>query len=364
MKKIGFRVGTYCSKNNLTGVGRAAKNTIEQLIKCSADYSYLLLEEDRIGVDIPSDAAAISIHSAKMVSLQCMTRQIDLLHSFYDPCTDFTGKTRKILTIHDLVNARYPQWAGGEESCRRWREQTLLAAKGADIILADSSSTRADIVNDFGIAPEKIQVVYCGIDSRLSKKLYLRDCTSERFNLSERYILSVCTLEPRKNLAGLIKAFGLYKSRFPDDPVQLVIVGKTGWVTEPIFQSVKESPYARDIVLTGYVTDAELLSLYINCLFAAYPSFYEGFGLPVLEAVSLGKTAVCSGTSSMPEVGGDAVMYCNPYELESIAAALETLAQNDGQRCALEQRTAAQAAKFGYEKAAVEILNIYHRLLD
>lgn len=364
MKKIGFRVGTYCAKNNLTGVGRVAKNVIEQLTKCASDYTYMLLEEDRIGVDIPADSAAISVHSAQMVSLQCMTHQIDLVHSFYDPCTDFKGKTRRILTIHDLVNAKFPQWAGSAESCRVWREQMLEAAAGADFILADSAATKNDIVNDFKIPPEKIKVVYYGVDGRLSEKRYQKDCTSAKFGLRERYILSVCTLEPRKNLSGLVRAFGIYKARFPDDAIQLVIVGKTGWMTQPIFESIQQSPYARDIVLTGYVTDTELLSLYKNCLFAAYPSFYEGFGLPVLEAVSLGKTVLCSNTSSMPEVGGDAAEYCNPYDLESIEAGIETLAQNDEWRRQLEKRTAAQAAGFGYSKAAEKIMSVYRALLN
>lgn len=364
MKKIGFRVGTYCAKNNLTGVGRVAKNIIEQFIKSGSAYSYLLLEEDRIGVALPSDAAAISVHSAQMVSLQCMTGGIDLVHSFYDPCTDFSGKTKKILTIHDLVNAKFPQWAGGEKNCRVWREQMVVAAAGADLILADSVATKADVINDFGIAPEKIQVVYYGVDGRLSENLYRKDCTSVKFGLRDRYVLSVCTLEPRKNLTGLIEAFGLYKARFPSDPIQLVIVGKTGWVTEPIFKSIKESPYAGDIVLTGYVTDEDLLSLYKNCLFAAYPSFYEGFGLPVLEALSLGKTIICSDTSSMPEVGGEAAAYCNPYEPESIENAMEALAQQEDLRIKLEQKTAAQAAKFGYQKAAARILGFYRQLLD
>lgn len=364
MKRVGFKVGTDCSKKHLTGIGRVAKNTIENILEITNEYQFMMLEKDRIGVDIPADTAATTKDSGKMVSLQCLTYQLDIMHSFYDPCTNFEGKTKKILNIYDLVNAKYPQWISGDKSyCEYWKNRLQKAATNADIVIVDSEYTKEDVINTFNLPKKKVRRVYCGLDRRLDNSVTEENEYDRKWRSVGRYMLSVCTIEPRKNLNGALKAFKIYKEHHRDDDIKLVIVGKVGWVTEPIFAEINNSPFRDDIIITGYVTDAELLSLYKNCLFSVYASFFEGFGLPILESLSLGKTVVCSNTSSMPEVGEDAVCYCNPYDIESIADAMEKLSQNDEYRSQLENKAKSQAAKFSYKQAAIETLNIYDELL-
>lgn len=373
MSKIGFRVGTEGAKSNLTGVGKEAKNIINGIANNTA-HEYLLLEPDRFGLNIAADNAVLSKDAEKMTALQCFAKEIDLLHSFYDPCLNFGGKTKKVLTINDMIFVKYPQWSGDAAWSAFWTKKLSASANAADCIIAISEATKQDVVACFGIKPEKIRVVYIGLDSTLQEEhksaascaCLPGDSHSQEDSFCHalgRYILSVCTLEPRKNLVGLVKAFERYKAAAKDDPVKLVIVGKTGWMTNPIFESVRTSRYADDIVVTGYVTDDRLQSLYQNCLFAAYPSFYEGFGLPILEAMAFGKTVAASNTSSMPEVGGDAVCYCSPHEEESIVNALSLLCQNDSLRRTLEQKAKQQAAKFSYAKAVGQTAQIYRELL-
>lgn len=364
MARIGFRCGTYCPKKNLTGVGKEAKNIIERVVRLDRDNEYMLLEKDRLGVGIPADTAAIMQDSEVMLPLQCLSNGIDLVHSFDDPCLNFCrNSTKKVLTVNDLIPAKYPQWFGDSPDTARKVEKTRESAAAADKIIAISEHTKRDIVECFDIPPDKIQVIYDGLDSALDAKAYSGDITSKQFGLRSRYIVSVCTIEPRKNLLGLVRAFAAYKRAHKGDELQLVVVGRTGWQTEEFFGNLQDSEYRKDIIVTGYVTDAQLLSLYKNALFVAYVSYYEGFGLPILEGLALGKTVLTSDTSSMPEVGGDAVCYCNPYETENIVAGIEQLAEDEQYRAGLEAKAYAQAAKFSYDTAAEQTLALYRELL-
>ncbi len=365
MARIGFRVGTYCSKNNLTGIGRVAKNTIIEEMKIEPNHDYMLLEKNRLGVDIISDTAAISKESSHMLSLQVMTNKIDLVHSFYDTCMDFKSlsKVAKVLTVHDMIDALHPEWGSLEQS-EHWKRTLGKSIEYTDIVIAVSEYTKQDIINTYGTNDCKIKVVYCGLDADInySTNNYSTNIAVET-SWNSRYILSVCTVEPRKNLVGLVNAYSEYKIKHKDDDVKLVIVGKIGWLTNEIFDSIKQSEFKDDIIITGYVTDEKLCELYSNALMVAYVSFYEGFGLPILEGMAAGKPVLTSNVTSMPEVGGDAVYYCNPYEQESVNASLEMLLQDEALRDKLSAAALIQSARFSYEKAAKETLKIYESIL-
>ena len=159
---------------------------------------------------------------------------------------------------------------------------------------------------------------------------------------------------------GLIKAFLQFRTHHPESNIKLVITG-------PIrqFQVVRDviemyPNLSESVVFTGFVSDEELVWLYRNSLAFSYVSFYEGFGLPILEALSVGKAVICSETSSMPEVGGEAAEYCNPYDIDSIEEAIAHVVLCEERRKELEKKTFLQAAKFSYENTARETLNIYN----
>ena len=174
--------------------------------------------------------------------------------------------------------------------------------------------------------------------------------------------MSVSTIEPRKNLRGLLNGFISFKKAHEKSDLKLVLVGGIGWDKE--FESYINGvdDYRDSIILTGFVTDEELSALYKYALAVAYVSFYEGFGLPILEALTAGKAVISSDTTSMPEVGGNAVCYCNPYKVDSIEAAFEQVVYNDSYRKELESMARTQASRFSYEKAAKETIAIYNAI--
>lgn len=176
--------------------------------------------------------------------------------------------------------------------------------------------------------------------------------------------MTVSTLRAYKNMLGLVKAFCLFKELNANTDINLIIVGKNNKSNDVIKEIMNFCGERRDIIFTGYVTDDELVYLYKNSIATGFVSFYEGFGLPVLESLSYGKTVICSDQTSIPEVGGDAVEYCNPYDIESIENAIEKVVLNDNYRQELEKRALIQAAKFSYSKAAEETLKIYNLFND
>ena len=225
-------------------------------------------------------------------------------------------------------------------------------------MIAVSQYTQNDIVKHYGIKEEKIKVVYNGLypvdlfgETKQGKAVASLE--------NDRFILSVSGIGPHKNQVAMVEAFLLYKQRNPEDDVKLAITGpiRQYQTVRDILEKYKE--VSESIVFTDYVSDEQLVWLYQKALSFIYVSIYEGFGLPILEALSLGKAVICSNVTSMPEVGGDAVEYCNPYDIESIAEAIEHVVSDDVYRRELESKAIRQANKFSYKKAAEQTLEIY-----
>ena len=189
---------------------------------------------------------------------------------------------------------------------------------------------------------------------------------SAKYSISRDYILYVGTLQPRKNIIRLIEAFQKIKlsnSQINNNNVQLVIVGKKGWLYDDIFAKVKELRLEKDVVFTGFVPDEELPALYEYATCFCLPSLYEGFGFPVLEAMQYGCPVVCSNISSLPEVAGDAGVLVNPESVEDIARGLtDVLSLTSGQRKQMIEKGKKQAAKFTWEKAAKQTIEILERV--
>ncbi len=360
MANIGYRLGTRATKNSITGIDRVAKNIILNPTLLNSDNRFILLENDMIELGIESDPYPIvNQHSERSAMIQCRHNKIDLLHSYYDPCMDFNYDCVKIQTIHDIIPVIHREWYDADASWDIWAKRFKKSAQCCDCIIADSNNTKKDILDFFSIDEARVQVIYPGIDSKLQISKYSGDISSSKFNIESEYIVSVCTLEPRKNLTRLIQGFDLYKTRHPDSDLKLVLVGRIGWLSGPLFDTYNTCSSRDDIILTGYVSDDELLSLYVNAVAVAYISLYEGFGLPVLEAMSLGKAVIASNNSSIPEVGGDAVEYCNPYEIDSICTSIENIIDSEMYRGNLETKALIQSEKFSFGKAAIDISKLY-----
>lgn len=270
---------------------------------------------------------------------------------------------RSIVTVHDLGYRYFPQTHRPLD--RLYLDlSTRWNARAAARILADSEATKADLIREYGTPAEKIAVVYPGRDENLRR---IEDSAAiaavkAKYNIAGEYILYIGTLHPRKNLARLIDAFATVNAQCTMHNAQLIIAGRKGWLYDEIFARARALGLTDSVIFTGYVPDADLPALLSGARLFAFPSLYEGFGFPVLEAMICGVPVVCSNTSSLPEVAGDAALLVDPLDTAALAAAMARLLTDESLRAALTARGYEQAQRFSWEKAARQVLDIIEEL--
>jgi glycosyltransferase involved in cell wall biosynthesis len=239
-----------------------------------------------------------------------------------------------------------------------------VSARKASKIIAISENTKKDIIDYFGIDEEKIRVIYLGVDRQFSPQPDMDEVgVLSKYNLPSGYILSVGTLEPRKNLIRLINAYKMVASSGEPVP-KLVIVGGQGWGDEELGKVVRESGLIDLVILTGYVPDEDLPALYRNTTVFVYPSLYEGFGLPPLEAMACGTPVITSNVSSLPEVVGDAAILIDPYNTTEIAQAIASVLKDKELRERLRMNGLARSNLFSWDKTARETLKLYQEVIE
>jgi len=262
-------------------------------------------------------------------------------------------KAKLVTTIHDLTFLKYPK-SHTKHSISAHTRHLKRAKKYADKIITDSNSTKKDLI-DYGIDQSKITVIYpapAKIFKPINSKSKIK-AIKQNHNLKGPYILSVGTQEPRKNLPTLIKAF----SRFKNKNLTLAIVGKFGWG-----EHVKK---VDNVQLLGFVPDEDLVGLYSAAKAFVYPSIYEGFGFPILEAFSCNCPVITSNISSLPELGGNAAIYTNPKKEKDIYEAIKfVLNLGSESRKSLIQKGQVQAKKFSWEKTANQTLKVYQEVVN
>ncbi len=232
-----------------------------------------------------------------------------------------------------------------------------MSIKKADIIIADSYSTKRDIVKFFRIKEEKIKVVYLGVESRFHPISNVEEYRL-RNNLPSKMILNVGTLEPRKNVAALIRAFKKLKGRGLKD-YKLVIAGDKGWLYKRIFDEVKSNDLQEEVLFLGIVEDEDMPMLY-NCAdIFVYPSLYEGFGLPPLEAMACGIPVITSNTSSLPEVIGNAGIMVDPDDINALCKAMYNVLKDKKLWHQMSNKGLERAKLFSWEETAKKVLEIY-----
>jgi glycosyltransferase involved in cell wall biosynthesis len=287
---------------------------------------------------------------------------LDLLHSpdFIPPAF---GYRRSVITVHDLNFLYYPQFLTAE-SRRYYNDQIAWAVSRADHVLADSHATKADLVSMLDVEPEKVTVVHLAADPTYSPlaEVEARKVVA-KYGLEPGYLLFVGTLEPRKNLPGLLQAYRLLRdegaTRAP-----LVMVGGKGWLYDEIFERVETLHLVEHVRFLHGVPDEDLPGLYSAAGVSTTPSFYEGFGLPALEAMTFGTPVVVSDRASLPEVVGEAGLLVNPDDPEDIALALTRVLTDETLRVRMRERGLTQAARFTWDKAARETLEVYQMVLE
>lgn len=267
-----------------------------------------------------------------------------------------------VVTVHDLGYLAFPET---HTFARRLELHltTRWSAHTARQVIAISQATRADLIRHYQVDTAKIHVIHHGVGRQFQP---IHDASTlaaarERYGLTHAqatpYLLYIGTVQPRKNLLRLIDAFALTLQRI-EQPLLLVLAGKRGWRTAAIEQRAATLGIADHVRFTGYVDDHDLPALLSGALAFVFPSLYEGFGMPVLEAMACGTPVLTSTTSSLPEVAGDAALLVAPHDSTALARALQELISNDALRAKLRERGLARAAQFTWERCAAETLHV------
>lgn len=265
-----------------------------------------------------------------------------------------------VVSVMDLSYLYFPDMFKSKDllQLKHW---TSYSVKKAAKVLTISKSSKFDIIKEYKIPEEKVKVVYPGIKPTIHPQHQVcnMDTVKQKFGINNNFILFVGTLQPRKNIARLIEAFSKIsnKEKIPHD-LQLVIVGKRGWVFEEILKKPKELGIEEKVKFLDFVSDDELAVLYKQAVCFVLPSLYEGFGLPVLEAMKHGCPVITSNVSSLPEAGGDAALYVDPQDTNDITEKIYKLITHPHLRKELIEKGKRQAGKFSWEKTAKETLKI------
>lgn len=293
-----------------------------------------------------------------LIPYHCKKLSVDIFHQ-PNFISARKGAYKKIVTIHDLSVKIFPEQ---KPINVRWYYGLYLdnTIRKADAIMADSENTKKDIIKFYKIDEGKIKVIYPGVMDyfRVINEKELLNNVRIKYMLPEEFIFFVGTIEPRKNLVRLLKAFSeMIKNGMKD--LFLVIAGYKGWLTKPFFQMLKELEISEKVKLLGYVDEEDLPALYNLAKIFIFPSIYEGFGIPPLEAMACGTPVIASRTSSIPEVVGDSAILIDPYDEKMLAKEIISLLKDNNLQKELREKGLKRAKLFSWEKMAKEVLNIY-----
>ena len=364
------------------GIGRIIRGQIDALVQENPGFDISLFVAGKVTPD-QRDAAPLPINSFPVVSERNLTRvwhrlnlpaprvewltggAVDLFHA-----TDFVmapvSANRKLLTVHDLAFMRYPQAA--MPSLHHYLNVVVpRSIHRADHLIADSRSTALDLESTWPHLEGRISVVQGAVDVSVFRRVSDRDAlhaARQKYAIGDGpYVFALSTLEPRKNYPRLIRAFDAAR-RDSGLPHRLVIGGKKGWLYDEIFATVRELGLEHEVHFPGFVDDADLPALYSGAEFFAYPSLYEGFGLPVIEALACGTPVLTADNSCLPEAGGDGALYVGAESVESIADGITRLATQPELRARLAAAGEVHARSFTWSRSLHQLLKAYERALS
>ena len=301
------------------------------------------------------------------IPVQTITGRLDLFHSPDFVLPFVSGHVPTLLTVHDLSFIRYPETFPARLTAYLNRTVPWSVAR-ATHILADSVSTRNDLKSLWNVPDEKVTVLYSGVNERFRRVPdEVQSAVRARYDLGETpVILSLGTVQPRKNYEFLVRAFEPVSRQAPHS---LIIVGAKGWLDEGLSAEIERLQLAGRVRITGFVADEDLPALYSAADLFVFPSLYEGFGLPILEAMACGVPVITSNSSSLPEVitrddGELAAIMLSPYDEAAWTTEMLRLLADENTRHSLSEAGIAQSARFRWQKAAAELATLYRRLLE
>ncbi len=358
------------------GVSRYAVGLIDALLRAPSDHQYQIYVNDSVGTLPFEQPGSLGVTRTRLPTARTSVRVLweqlvapwrvvrdrpDVLHSFLN-VAPLGAPVRHVVTVHDLSFLRVPE---AHPARRRWylHAATRLSVRRAAGVLADSQATKTDLIEAFGVKPDKVTVVYPGADPAFYPRA---DEALAEFRATQAvrrpFVLFVGTIEPRKNVDTLVRAYSRVRREGTFDG-ELVIAGGAGWDAGATVRAIAESGFAGDIRQLGYVNQRDLPFWYTAAELVVYPSSYEGFGIPVLEAMASGTPVITSDRSSLPEVVGDAGLTVDPRDHERMAAAMAEVLTSSTRRAALRQRGLARAEQFRWTDSAQRCLSVYQRVL-
>lgn len=367
-----------------TGIGFYTQHLLSEFIKIAPENEYYLCDMlwgqssyylVKVKKDLQDILQALQIISRVPFPFAPIGRGISLFYTkffrdskkmgemdlFFGPNYRgfFTERLKTVVTIHDMSHEYYP------ESVERkllydLRKELPHTGKQASLIIADSQNTKRDIMKFLEVPDEKMRVIYPGVDTTFHpiEDLRMLERVRKTYGLPEKFILYVGAIQPRKNITGLIRAYSIL-CRQPDFGHQLVIAGGVAWKEDEIRHLIKTSGLGNRIKFTGYIPTLDLPFLYNLAEAFVFPSFYEGFGLPVLEAMACGIPVVASNVSSLPEVAGDVAVLVNPYSVEELANGISRIVSDEGLRNSCITKGMERAKVFTWERCAIETLKVF-----
>ena len=363
------------------GIGRIIRGQIDALVQNNPGYDLSLFVAGTVAAS-QRTTAPLPLHTFPSISERNLTRiwhrlqipfprvewltggAIDLFHATDFVLAPVSAKT-KMLTVHDLAFMRYPEAA--MPSLHHYLNIVVPRSIGrADHVIADSGHTAQDLEELWPQLAGRISVVQGAVDHSFFRRVTDQNAlqaTRQKYGLDDRpFILGLSTLQPRKNFARLIRAFHAARQEAAL-PHQLVIGGKKGWLFDDIFNTVRDLNLEEDVQFPGFIADSDLPALYSAAEFFAYPSLYEGFGLPIIEALACGTPVLTADNSCLPEAGGDGALYVDAESVDSIAGGITRLAAQPELRARLAAAGQAHARAFTWQRSLRHLLDAYERAL-
>lgn len=376
--KIGFDITALSMPR--TGIGQYQYNLLQTLFNIDQKNNYHLYafnlrdnaKYQDLKFDTPHNNVSMKAHNIpqRMITAWWLAVRYPYLENITDECDVYQiseicqqpTKKKTVAFIHDLTTLHFPNYhLAKNKILYHFRFKNIK--KYADAVLTNSEHTKKDIIKHLGIPGNKIHVTYFGAHKRfrpIGDTLKIQEILA-KYSIDSPYICYVGTIEPRKNLINLLHAFKSLKDK-KKIPHKLVLVGKDGWFFEEIYKTIGQLELENEVIRTGFTPDEDIPYLLNGCDTFIYPSFYEGFGLPVLEALSCGVPTITSNNSSLPEVGGDAVKYVNPEDTIDIENKLLEFLHSESERDKYSALALKQAEKFSWKKCARKHLEVYSSL--
>lgn len=364
-----MRIAIDARKLHDYGIGTYVRNVLRQLARQNQAHEFVVIcqPDDCAAVEelapnfraVADASAPYSVAEQITVPLDLRRHKVDLFHEPHYVLPPFVP-CRSVVTIHDCIHLRFPQYLPNRLAHAYARTFLWTATHQADRIITVSEASKRDILQYFRVPPEKIEVIYNGIDERY----WTAPCEEEiervrfRYQLNDPFILYAGNIKPHKNLERLIDAYHLlHRQGF--DQLKLLIIGDEISKYATLRRAVHRYKLHKHVRFLGFVPDQTLAALYRLAAVFVFPSLYEGFGLPPLEAMASGTPVVTSNVSSLPEVAGDAALLIDPYDAEAIAGAIRLVLTDERLRDDLRARGLARARLFSWANAVERICAIY-----